>query len=93
MIYGIIIWSQVKTGLQSKLKHNTFGNINVTEGLKHFKIMGLTWDPSWSNQTDSNLFKYGWTQNKTKILNINVWTIAGSKELKDESNKNKGNQN
>ena len=65
---------------------NKFGNINITESLKHFKIVNLKRDSSLSNQTDSNLFKYNWTQDKIKILNINVWTIAGSKEYKGESN-------
>ena len=60
---------------------------------KTFKMVSLKRKSSLSNQTDSNLFKYGWTQNKTKILNINVWTIAGFKECKGESNENKGNQN
>ena len=56
-------------------------------------MVNLKRKSSLSYQTDSNLFKYGWNQNKTKILNINVWTIAGSNKCKGESNENKGNQN
>ena len=55
-------------------------------------MVSLKRDWSLSNQTDSNLFKYYWTQSKTKILNINAWTTAGSKECIDESNENRGNR-
>ena len=36
---------------------NTFENINITETLKHFQMVSLKQDLSWSNQICSNLFR------------------------------------